>query len=58
MNNLEDIDSFENDLNELLDKAKREYNITDATLAWVLLREGTNYYFKTICHSSPDNAQD
>ena len=39
---------FEKALSELLIKAKKEMNMTDDTLAWILLREGTAYYFRTL----------
>ena len=44
---IENIVEFEHWLDKMLNDAKEKLNMTDATIAWILLREGTAYYFKT-----------
>jgi hypothetical protein len=45
---MEDVTEFQSWLQKLLLNAKDKLHITDETLAFILLREGTNYYFRTI----------
>jgi len=45
---MEDVKQFNEWLYHMLKDAKEKLEITDETIAWVLLKEGTNYYFKTI----------
>ena len=47
MSFIENITEFESWLDKMLKDAKEKLNMTDATIAWILLREGTAYYFKT-----------
>jgi hypothetical protein len=46
---LENVEEFEKWLEQMLKDAQEKLNMTDATIAYILLREGTEYYFKTIC---------
>jgi len=45
---IENIVEFENWLDKMLRDAKEKLNMTDGTIAWILLKEGTAYYFKTL----------
>ena len=45
---MEHIHEFEKALSNLLIDAKKNMNMTDDTLAWILLREGTAHYFRTL----------
>ena len=47
---MENTEEFESWLFRLIHDAKMKLNMSDRTLAWILLREGTNYYFKDICN--------
>lgn len=41
-------EEFQSLLSRLLLDAKRKLNISDKTIAYILLREGLNYYLKEI----------
>ena len=45
---MEDTEEFESWLFRLLLDAKRKLGMSDHTIAYILLREGTNYYLKQI----------
>ena len=53
---MEDVETFEGWLVKMLKDSKKKLGMTDKTIAWILLREGTAYYFKTITREeiSPD----
>lgn len=44
-----DVESFDLRLERKLERYQRRYRIPYSDLAWILLRMGTNYYFKDIC---------
>ena len=44
-----DTDTLELHLESEVKRYQQEYNLTNADMAWILLRIGTNYYFKDIC---------
>ena len=48
---MENVVEFESWLDKMLRDAKEKLNMTDGTIAWILLREGTAYYFKTLGHA-------
>jgi len=54
---MENVNEFYNWLNKMLDDAKKELNMTDETIAYILLSKGTAYYFRTIekCGRCPLN---
>jgi len=41
-------DEFEKWLYQMLKDAKEKLKVEDETIAYILLREGTAYYFKTL----------
>lgn len=43
------LENFETELEKRLAKYQARYNVTHADLAWMLLRIGTDYYFRDIC---------
>jgi len=45
---MENVKEFETWLHQMLKDAKSKLNMKDSTIAYVLLREGTNYYLKDI----------
>ena len=45
---MENVVEFQSWLDNMLKDAKDKLNMTDRTIAWILLREGTAYYFKTL----------
>lgn len=45
---VENVVEFERWLDKMLKDAKEKLNMTDATITWILLREATAYYSKTI----------
>jgi len=45
---IENIVEFESWLDKMLRDAKEKLNMTDGTIAWILLKEGIAYYFKTL----------
>ena len=45
---MEDTEEFESWLFRLITDAKRKLGMTNKTIAYILLREGTDYYFKQI----------
>jgi len=51
---IEDIVEFERWLDQMLQDAKGKLNMTDETIAWILLQEGTAYYFKTLNKNAQD----
>jgi len=44
-----DMENFEAQLGKKFERLQQKYRVTDADLAWILLRIGTGYYFKDIC---------
>jgi len=46
---MERAEEFERWLSCCIDDSKRKLEMTDRTLAYILLREGLNYYLRTIC---------
>ena len=48
---VENVIEFQVWLDRMLKDAKEKLNMTDETIAWVLLKEGTAYYFKTLRHA-------
>ena len=53
---MENIEEFEGWLFRLIHDAKMKLNMSDRTIAYILLREGTVYYFKDICNDELRNA--
>jgi len=51
---MEDVKSFEQWLHQLLKDSKDKLGMTDATITYILLREGTAYYLRTICETHYD----
>lgn len=49
---MEDVDTFEQWLAQMLKDSKKKLGMTDKTIAYVLLREGINYYLKQIASES------
>ena len=47
---MENTEEFETWLFRLIHDAKMKLNMSDRTLAYILLREGLNYYLKDICN--------
>ncbi len=47
---LEHTEEFEEWLNRLLKDSKQKLNMSDRTIAYILLREGLNYYLRDICN--------
>ncbi len=45
---MENSEEFEEWLNRLLKDSKRKLGMSDKTIAYILLREGLNYYLKDI----------
>ena len=45
---MENVHEFEGWLYQMLKDAKSNLGMTDGTIAYVLLREGTEYYLRTI----------
>ena len=48
---LEHAEEFEEWLNRLLKDSKQKLNMSDRTIAYILLREGLNYYLKDIANN-------
>jgi len=51
---IENVVEFQHWLDQMLQDAKGKLNMTDETIAWILLREGTAYYFKTLGKNNQD----
>jgi len=51
---MEQVKTFEQWLSQMLKDSKEKLDMTDATIAYLLLREGTHYYLKTICETHHD----
>jgi len=51
-NNMEQAEEFEAWIGQVLDDAKKNLNITDETIIWVLLKMVLKYYFRTIARKS------
>ena len=47
---MEHAEEFEEWLAQLLHDSKAKLNISDRTIAYILLREGTKFYLKDICN--------
>ena len=43
-----DMETLEVHIDQKVKRYQKKYYITDADLAWIFLRIGTNYYFKDI----------
>ena len=43
------IENFELQIEKKLERYQQKYDISNADVAWILLRIGTSYYFKDIC---------
>ncbi len=48
---MENTEEFEEWLNRLLKDSKQKLNMSDRIIAYILLREGLNYYLKDICNN-------
>ena len=48
---MENVVEFQNWLDNMLKDAKEKLNMTDRTITWILLREATAYYYKTLGHA-------
>ena len=44
-----DKETLDQQIERKLERYQQRFNLTNADLAWMLLRIGTNYYFKDIC---------
>ena len=55
---MEDAEEFESGLFRLIHDAKMKLNMSDKMIAYVLLREGTNYYFKDIANDELRDAKE
>ena len=44
-----DMETIDLQIEKKVERFRRRYQITNANLAWILLRIGTTYYFKDIC---------
>ena len=49
---MEQAEEFEAWIGQVLDDAKKNLNITDETIIWVLLKMVLKYYFRTIARKS------
>jgi len=49
---MENVDEFEKWLARVIKDSKEVLFMTDTTIAYILLREGTNYYFRSLGKSS------
>ena len=47
---MENTEEFEAWLFRLIHDSKMKLGMSDRTIAYILLREGTNYYLKDICN--------
>ena len=54
---IENVVELERGLDKMLRDAKEKLNMTDETIAWILLREGTAYYFRTIGKSEINSSR-
>jgi hypothetical protein len=43
-----DLETIDLEIERNVQKYQQDYNLSDADLAWILLRLGTRYYFKDI----------
>jgi hypothetical protein len=43
-----DIEALDLEIERNIQRYQQEYNISDADIAWILLRLGTSFYFKDI----------
>ena len=48
---MENVVEFQSWLDKMLKDAKEKLNMTDRTITWILLREATAYYYKTLGHA-------
>ncbi len=55
---VEHAEEFEEWLYRLLKDSKQKLNMSDRTIAYILLREGTKYYFKDICNDELRDAKE
>lgn len=49
---MENVDEFEKWLYQMLKDSKDKLGMSDATIAYILLREGTAYYLKTLAREA------
>ena len=54
---MENTEEFESWLFRLIHDAKMKLNMNDKTIAYILLREGTNCYLKGICNDELRDAK-
>ena len=45
---VENVSEFQRWLDQMLRDAKDKLNMTDETIVWILLKEATSYYFRTL----------
>jgi len=45
----ENVNEFQKWFNQCIKDGQEKLNLTDRTLAYILLREGLNFYLKQIC---------
>ena len=55
---MENTKQFESWLFRLLKDSEQKLNMSDKTIAYILLREGTNYYLRTICQDELRDAKE
>ena len=55
---MENTEEFESWLFRLIHDAKMKLNVGDKTIAYILLREATNYYLKDICNDELRDAKE
>jgi hypothetical protein len=55
---MENTEEFEAWLFRLIHDAKMKLSMSDRTIAYILLREGTNYYLKDICNDELRNSKE
>jgi hypothetical protein len=53
---MENAAEFENWLTQMIDDSKSKLSMTNETIAYILLKRGTEYYLKTICRHEVSNA--
>ena len=55
---MENAEEFESWLFQLIHDAKTKLRMSDKTIAYILLREATNYYLKGICNDELRDAKE
>ena len=46
---IENVSEFQRWFDRMIKDAKEQLNMTDETIVWILLKEATSYYFRTLC---------